>query len=168
MIKFKEKKTEGGIQIGTSSLVVIFVILALTVFAVLSLTRVLADDRLSDRSADWVAAYYEADCKAEEILKSINEAVEGDKANAALGGTLSSKGDLASELSRITGGDYDEAAGIVSFTVPINDTISLEVETLISSTPKDGRYYTVTKWNEIFVGEYEIDQSMPVWDGTFE
>ncbi len=156
MIKFKEKKAEGGIQIGTSSLVLIFVILALTVFAVLSLTRVLADDRLSDRSADWVAAYYEADCKAEEMLKSINAAVEEDKGN------------LASELSRITGGGYDEAAGIVSFTVPINDTMSLEVEAVLTDTPRDGRYYAVSKWQEVYSSEYEIDESMPVWDGTFE
>lgn len=140
MIKFKEKKAEGGIQIGTSSLVLIFVILALTVFAVLSLTRVLADDRLSDRSADWVAAYYEADCKAEEMLKSINEAAEKDKANA----------------------------GIVSFTVPINDTMSLEVEAVLMDTPRDGRYYAVSKWQEVYSSEYEIDESMPVWDGTFE
>ena len=140
MIKFKEKKPEGGIQIGTSSLVLIFVILSLTVFAVLSLTRVLADDRLSDRSADWVAAYYEADCKAEEMLKSINEAAEKDKANA----------------------------GIVSFTVPINDTMSLEVEAVLTDTPRDGRYYAVSKWQEVYSSEYEIDESMPVWDGTFE
>ena len=158
MIKFKEKKTEGGIQIGTSSLVVIFVILALTVFAVLSLTRVLADDRLSDRSAQWAVDYYDADCKAEETLAAIDK-----KVAAAVASGTSVEAVLVD-----SGGDYDTSSGMVSFEIPINDTMSLEVEAEILSSPKEGRYYAVTKWREVFKGEYEIDDSMPVWDGTFE
>ncbi len=160
MIKFKEKKAEGGIQIGTSSLVLIFVILALTVFAVLSLTRVLADDRLSDRSADWAAEYYEADCRAEEMLADISRSV----AQAVESGKPYEDGLL--DLYFLD--EYDEATGIASFSVPINDTMSLEVEAIVLATPRDCRYYAVSKWQEVYSSEYEIDESMPVWDGTFE
>ena len=54
--------------VGGSSLLVIFAVLCLTVFALLSLSTVQADGRLSEAAVAPVAAYYEADCRAEEIL----------------------------------------------------------------------------------------------------
>ena len=57
--------------VGGSSLLVIFAVLCLTVFAMLSLSTVQADKRLSDASAAAVSEYYEADCQAEEILAQL-------------------------------------------------------------------------------------------------
>lgn len=55
-------------MIGGSSLLVIFAVLCLTVFALLGFSTVQADKRLADISAQAVADYYRADCQAEEIL----------------------------------------------------------------------------------------------------
>jgi len=57
--------------IGGSSLLVIFAILCLTVFALLSLGTVQANSRLADASADAISSYYEADCQAEMILAQL-------------------------------------------------------------------------------------------------
>lgn len=54
--------------IGGSSLLVIFAVLCLTVFALLGFSTVQADKRLSDISIQAVSDYYAADCAAEEIL----------------------------------------------------------------------------------------------------
>lgn len=54
--------------VGGSSLLVMFAVLCLTVFALLALSTVQADRRLSDASVRSVEVYYEADCRAEEIL----------------------------------------------------------------------------------------------------
>ena len=54
--------------VGGSSLLVIFAVLCMTVFAVLSLSTVLAEQRLSEAAAESVAAYYRADLQAEEIF----------------------------------------------------------------------------------------------------
>lgn len=54
--------------VGGSSLLVIFAVLCLTVFALLGLSTVQAGGRLSGASADAVSAYYDADCHAEAIL----------------------------------------------------------------------------------------------------
>ena len=54
--------------VGGSSLLVIFAVLCLTIFALLGLSTVQAGGRLSQASADAVQAYYEADVQAEEIL----------------------------------------------------------------------------------------------------
>lgn len=57
--------------LGGASLLVIFAVLALTIFALLSLSTVRADERLSAASAQGVAAYYAADCRAQELLARI-------------------------------------------------------------------------------------------------
>ncbi len=57
--------------VGGSSLLVIFAVLCLTVFALLGFSTVQADMRLSDASAEAVAEYYEAELQAETILTEI-------------------------------------------------------------------------------------------------
>lgn len=54
--------------VGGSSLLVIFAVLCLTVFALLGLSAVQANGRLSDASTQAVSGYYMADCQAEAIL----------------------------------------------------------------------------------------------------
>lgn len=57
--------------VGGSSLLVIFAALCLIVFALLGLSTVLAEQRLSTASAESVTAYYQADTQAERILAQI-------------------------------------------------------------------------------------------------
>ena len=71
--------------VGGSSLLVIFAVLCLTVFALLGLSTVQADQRLSDASAKAVSDYYGADTQAEQIFAQLRSgqvpqgvAVSGD------------------------------------------------------------------------------------------
>ena len=57
--------------VGGSSLLIIFAVLCLTVFALLGLSTVQANDRLSRVSAQAAADYYAADCEAETILAAL-------------------------------------------------------------------------------------------------
>ena len=66
-------KNEMPVAVGGSSLMVIFSVLCLVVFALLSASTVQADVRLSEASACAVADYYAADCRAEEIVAQIRE-----------------------------------------------------------------------------------------------
>lgn len=86
---------------GGSSLMVIFAVLCLTVFAILALSTVLADARLSDAYALSVTDYYQADCEAEEIIAQLRsgEVPEGVECS---------------------GNEY-------SFSCPIGDTRALEI-----------------------------------------
>lgn len=61
---------------GGSSLMVIFAVLCLTVFAILALSTVLADSRLSNAYADNVTAYYAADGEAEKIIANLRTGVD--------------------------------------------------------------------------------------------
>lgn len=70
--------------IGGSSLLVIFAVLCLTVFALLSLSTALAEKRMADASARAVSAYYEADLEAERIFARLKagEPVSGVQTDA--------------------------------------------------------------------------------------
>jgi len=60
---------------GGSSLLVIFTVLCLTVFALLAFSTVAADKRLADASAEAVRQYYEADASAEAILGQLRAGI---------------------------------------------------------------------------------------------
>ena len=61
--------------VGGSSLLVIFVVLCLTLLAVLGVSTVQADERLMIASANSVVDYYKADSEAEEILALLRSGV---------------------------------------------------------------------------------------------
>ena len=63
-----DKRTFHGASVGAASLLTVFAVLCLAVFAMLSLATVKANERLGDAAEHAVTAYYEADCRAEEIL----------------------------------------------------------------------------------------------------
>ena len=65
--------------VGGSSLLVIFAVLCLTVFALLSLSSVQAERRLADAATQSVVDYYEADLRAQKIVARLRngEAVAG-------------------------------------------------------------------------------------------
>ncbi len=121
--------------VGGTSLLVIFAVLCLTVFSLLSLSTVRADERLSKASAKAVADYYEADAKAEEILAQIRqgEVPEGVNAN---------------------GNRY-------TYTCPVSENQNLEI-----SVRFDGKGYVIEHWRLETDRDEEIDETLPVWDGT--
>ncbi len=67
-----KNKSEFHLSVGTSSILMIFVVLCLTTFGVLSFVTANADYKLSRKNADAVFAYYQSDSKADELLKMID------------------------------------------------------------------------------------------------
>ena len=64
----KERRSFSLPVVGGTSLLVIFAVLCLTVFALLSVSTVRANERLAQEAETAVYGYYKADCAAEEIL----------------------------------------------------------------------------------------------------
>lgn len=96
--------------VGGSSLLVIFGVLCLTVFALLSVSSVQAQQRLGDASRAAVTGYYAADCQAEELLAALRRGeipqgvtCEGDIYSYAC--PISPTQTLAVEV-RVNGEDY--------------------------------------------------------------
>ena len=81
----ESKKRFAPPPVGGISLLVVFAVLCLTVFALLSLSTVQADVRLADASVRAVSDYYAADREAQEILARLRAgefledvSIEGD------------------------------------------------------------------------------------------
>lgn len=75
----KRKESFAPPAVGGSSLLVIFAVLCLTVFSLLSLGSVQAERRLADAAVQSVTDYYEADLMAERVFARLRsgETIEG-------------------------------------------------------------------------------------------
>ena len=124
--------------VGGSSLLVIFAVLCLTVFALLGLSTVQADGRLSDASAEAVSAYYAADCQAEAILARLRA------------------GDLPEGVEETVTPEGRTCA----YTCPISDTQTLAVEVRLEGTD-----YTVLRWQAVSTADWAADETLDLWDG---
>ena len=133
-----DEKRFAAPAVGGSSLLVIFAVLCLTVFALLGLSTVRADGRLSDASAKAVSAYYEADCQAEAILARLRA------------------GDLPEGVEETVTPEGRTCA----YTCPISDTQTLAVEVRLEDTS-----YTVLRWQAVSTADWEADETLDLWDG---
>jgi hypothetical protein len=77
-------KTKGNFQfsVGGASILMIFVVLCLTAFGILSYVTANADSRISEKNAEAVQNYYKADGKIQEGLKQIDAALLTAKTDA--------------------------------------------------------------------------------------
>lgn len=137
----EEKRRFSPPAVGGSSLLVIFAVLCLTVFALLSLSTVQADKRLADSASKAVTGYYEADAKAEEILARLRRGEEPE------GVTFSGSGLL-----------------FASYACPISETQALFVDVCFYSQLDDN--YTILRWQAKSTANWQPDESMNVWDGN--
>lgn len=69
----RKQETFSPAAVGGSSLLVIFAVLCLTVFSLLSLSSVQAERRLADAATQSVVDYYQADLRAEEIFARLRD-----------------------------------------------------------------------------------------------
>ena len=127
-------------MVGGSSLLVIFAVLCLTIFALLGLSTVQADGRLSDASAEAVAAYYAADYQAEEVFARLRSG--------------EFPGDIAVTV------DTTPEGSLYAYACPISDVQTLGVELLEA----DGTW-TVLSWKMVSTADWAPDDTLDLWDG---
>lgn len=147
---------------GGSSLLTVFAVLALTVFALLSLATVRADVRLADASARATADYYAADCKAQEILAQLRNGEVPEIADCSL-----------FKLSQIQGansgepGEGTELSGggllYANYSVPISDSQELQVSVILQGVSNQD--YVILRWRAVSVGGWTPDEGLDLWDG---
>ncbi|MBQ9979722.1 MAG: hypothetical protein IJP23_01495 [Oscillospiraceae bacterium] len=121
--------------VGGSSILVIFAVLCLTVFALLSVSTAKAGEAISSGAADAVEGYYAADCAAEEILARLRSGEEPENVK-------------------------NEGGGVYSYTCTVSKTQELAVKVAL-----DGGNYKILRWQLIPSGQWQADDSLPVWSG---
>ncbi len=134
-----KKKKLSFTNVGASSILTIFAVLCFIVFALLSLSTATANHKLAIKSVDAVTSYYEADTEAEHILAQIRQ------------------GEVPDGVSR-DGNTY-------TYACPIDENQQLSVEVAFET---EGGDYQIRKWKKEYIGEWETDDTIEVWDGMEE
>lgn len=124
-------------MVGGSSLLVIFAVLCLTVFALLGFGTVQADRRLADASIAAVSGYYAADCEAERILAQL-------RAGSVPEGVA-------------------QENGVYRYACRISETQALFVEVRVQAENS----WEILRWQSAPTVRRDGDESISVWDGGF-
>ena len=124
------KKKQFGMNIGSASILLVFVILCLVSFAVLYIVSANADSKLSSRVLERTTAYYDACNQAEQSLAGIDKI-----------------------LQRIYASSESEEAYFASvghgksYVIPISDLQSLQVTIeILYPLSADDTFYRITAW----------------------
>lgn len=113
----KNNKTP-GIQVGSSSILVTFVLLCLITFATLSLVTVKGDERLSQSAGEKIKEYYEADGQAHKMI------AQADIISERLSLSQPAKSDITSEVYAALPGElalYAQDNGIPADSIMISE-----------------------------------------------
>ena len=130
----------GGSVSGAVSLVMIFCVLCLVVFTVLTLSTAVRERNLSELTAARACGYYQADALAVETVAALRRG-----------------GEIPPEV-RIT---QEDGATVAEFSIPASDDQSLEVAVRLTDTDCE-----ILRWQTVYTGSWEIDDTIEVWDGN--
>lgn len=141
------KQRHFQLNIGSSSILLIFVVLSLIAFAILSLVSANSDANLSEKVLVRTTSYYDACNRAEESLCNIDQTL------CDIYQTANSKD------------DYFNAAGgeILSYTYPISDIQSLSIELeILYPVSSEGPFYHIKKWQVLTTKSLNYDEALHV------
>lgn len=171
----KDKERSSFVNIGSSSLLIVFLILCLTTFAILSLSSAKSDYSLSERLAKHKSQYYEASSHAEAVLDKIDGILEDTVQTSGLSGSSWSSADFLSSsyISSVTetldGALIDDASIsctmqkeglIISYEIPAGDSQSLDVALLVTDYANSKNYYKIQKWQINSTDTWEGDDTL--------
>lgn len=143
----RKSRRSFGVNVGSSSILLIFVVLCLVAFAVLSIVSAQVDYNLSKKLAERSSKYYEACNEAEEFLANLESSLENVMASST------------------NEAEYFASAGENSvFCIELSENQKLEVKATILYPPKDGKYYRIDSWQVITDDSMELDDTLDLFD----
>ena len=135
---------KGGIGVGSASVVLVFAVLCLTVFSLITLVVAKNNKSLAETEASLVAQYYEADALAEHIVAEILET--GAIPETVRGVEINTYWDMMLEME------------VASYLCPLSEKKELYIKLGI-----DGDSVNIVNWQMLDIGDWEFDDSLGVW-----
>lgn len=161
-MKSKNGLNKQRIQIGTSSLLLIFTVLCLVIFSTLSLASAKADYALAAKNEKNVKIYYDADAKGEELKKDINREMINlaDQAN--------NREEFKNLVKESFKEAFNEKDNSISYTIDAGSEQFLFIQLRLNNyeeIAEEKQNYKVTSWIIQNKVDYAVDNNMPVWSG---
>lgn len=151
-----KKQRSSFINIGFSSIVMVFIMICLVTFATLSVLTAHSDYRLSQKMADKTDAYYQADATAREMLELIDTKLYDIyvlSSNVDAFYEMISTSDFTANtpdgVTNITTTATEEST-VISYEVPVSEVQTLYVSLKINY-PLSGSecFSTITRWQTV-------------------
>lgn len=152
------------IGVGIPSLLLIFLILCLSVFSVLSLSSAAADEKLSQKTADRTSEYYAASNAANDTLAVVDRILADSAVRASDRATYFAfiEATLSSVPDAIFSKDGENAS--IHWNTPVNESQVLSVGLSIPYPIREGEaFYTIKQWQVINTADWTPDQSQHVY-----
>ena len=151
----KEKaKTTTSLGIGTTSILMVFVILILVTFSILSLSGAKTDQKLGDMALKRMRDYYQAEDQAEKKLAQIDQKLFLAKGQS----------NFVNTLSDIDGIEIVEEERLICYKEIMSDKQYLDIVIQLKWNAKEQIYqYNKIKWQTVVTGEWTIDEDLPVY-----
>lgn len=167
MRKQSEKAPTPFFNIGASSLLVIFLILCLVTFAILTLTSAKSDADFAAKLAHHKTNYYAACNTAESTLDEI-DAVLADAWQLPDTDTAAVFTEIETQLTALDSReqlqlsmDFTQSEPTISYAVAIDDKQNLCVTLTLTAAPAKGEaYYRISQWQVQSSGEWKGDQTL--------
>lgn len=142
----KKRKSIGSMSLGSSILLLVFVIVSLVSFAVLSLSSAITDKKLTAQISEKNSSYYQACNLAEEYLSQIDSNLQ-----------------TAYESSISEEGFYELVSTGSDFSIPVSDFQELYVSVTYTYPQKEGdNFYSINEWKLVNTTTPEIDNTLPL------
>lgn len=149
-----------GMGVGYVSVMLVFAVICLTIFAVLSFKAAMSTDSFNERSGEFMRQYYAADSAAKKKLSELNDCAFDARNSGFFEDVFAeSAGNIEGVTVRSVQGGFS-----ASFSVAINEQQELLVKVFFDI---DG-YYSIEQWRSSNNYEENSDSHIGVWDGTFD
>lgn len=147
------------ISTGTASIVLIFVMLCLLTFSVLSLVSAQANLRLSEKSAARTSDYYAAENQANTVLFSVLEAMQ-EYGNSPDADTFFQNMHSALSQDETITFTSDQS---LSYQVPLGDLHILSVQLTLSYDAQSQKAsYHIDSWNTVSEYDWNLEHPLPL------
>lgn len=158
------RKRVTGVNVGGSSILVIFVLLCLTTFATLSLVSANASYSLAKKASYSASEYYSANAAAEERLAEIDGRL---REASLLAGSESGYFTLVERYCEQSGFPASYKDGEISYEVPVNDTQVLAVSLRVNySLDETAPRFSRERWQVVNTADWELENGgFDLWGG---
>ena len=137
--------SKGNIGVGSASIILVFAVLALAIFSLISLTAATNEKALVDAEAMMVVGYYEADALATLVLSFLMEHTYGDAIPKDILGVS------------ITSEEGVDGGFLISYSCYVSPLNELYVEVLLDD------FILIREWSLYDTTQWQPDHSQGVW-----
>ena len=176
-----------GINAGGAIIIIIFVVLCLTIFSLLSFASSYSDKKLADKTAAEYVKFNAAEASAEHLLMFIDgklgliRDIDADQANSPEYLTQLTDTALKAITADITSIDdsgyinaeqftigQTQGSSILTIANKYDANHSLYIELRIRINTQNKLVYDITTWKSAITTDFNYEMGRELWDGSFE